>query len=126
MLHDREAGAQFLRFLIVGAFNTLLGYGIFCAALLILPNTFLALCVSTLVATSVNFFTTGRLVFGSRDPRLILRFYGVYGLTFLYNAAGLRALEHVGVAPQIGGLILLPGAVTASYLLNRRFVFGAP
>ena len=124
-LIGRIISAQFLRFLIVGGMNTVFGYGLFCVALAILPTTFLALCASTLLAILFNFFTTGTLVFGSRDITRILRFYGVYGIVFLYNAAGLAVLEHVGIAPQFGGLILLPGAVIASYLLNRHFVFGA-
>ncbi len=121
----RLFNAQFLRFLVVGGLNTAFGYGLFYVALALLPTTFLALCVSTALAILFNFFTTGTLVFGSRDYRRILRFYGVYGIVFLYNAAGLAMLERAGVAPQIGGLILLPGAVIASYLLNRHFVFGA-
>lgn len=120
---ERLAGVRFLRFLVVGGFNTAAGYALFCIALAIFPTTFVALCVSTLLAILLNFFTTGALVFGSRDPRRIFRFYGVYGLVFVYNAIGLAILEHLGVIPQIGGLVLLPGAIIASYLLNRQFVF---
>ena len=120
---EKVIGVRFLRFLIVGGFNTAVGYGLFCIALAIFPTTFIALCVSTLVAVLFNFFSTGTLVFGSRDLRRILRFYSVYGVVFVYNAAGLAMLERLGVTPQIGGLILLPGAVLMSYFLNRQFVF---
>ena len=120
---EKIAGVRFLRFLIVGGFNTAVGYILFCVALAILPTTFLALCVSTLLSVLFNFVSTGTLVFGSRDPRRIVRFYGVYGAVFAYNAIGLAILEHVGVAPRIGALFLLPGAVVMSYFLNRQFVF---
>ena len=122
-LDRRLVSAQFLRFLVVGGLNTAFSYGLFCVALALLPTTFLALCISTLLAILFSFITTGTLVFGSRDPRRIVRFYGVYGLIFLYNAAGLALLEHAGIAPQIGGLLLLPGAVIAAFLLNRHYVF---
>lgn len=120
---EKLAGIRFLRFLVVGGFNTVVGYALFCIALAIFPTTFIALCVSTLLAILFNFFTTGTLVFGSRDPRRIFRFYGVYGIVFVYNAVGLDILERIAIAPQIGGLVLLPGAVILSYLLNRQLVF---
>ena len=114
---------RFLRFLIVGGLNTLVGYGLFYLSLAIMPTTFTALCVSTVLAVLFNFMTTGSYVFGSRDPRLLLRFYSVYAVIFVYNAVGLATLERLGVGPRAGALVLLPGAVAASYLLNRRYVF---
>lgn len=117
-------GTRFLRFLIVGAFNTAFGYGLFCAAVVFLPTTFSALCVSTALGILFNFFTTGGLVFGMRDPRRIGRFFGVYAIVFAYNAVGLAILERFGFDPRIAGLILMPGVVIASYLLNSRYVFG--
>ena len=120
---ERLAGIRFLRFLVVGGFNTAVGYVLFCVALAIFPTTFIALCVSTLLAIFFNFFTTGTFVFGSRDPGRIVRFYGVYGIVFAYNAVGLAILERLGIVPQIGALVLLPGAVIMSYLLNRQLVF---
>ena len=115
---------RFLRFLVVGSLNTAVGYGFFYIALLTMPTTFIALCVSTLVAIAFNFVSTGTVVFGSRDPRRIVRFCGVYAVVFAYNAIGLSSLEAAGIAPALAGLLLLPGAVTISYLLNSSFVFG--
>ena len=120
---ERIVGVRFLRFLIVGGFNTAVGYALFCIALAIFPTTFIALCASTLLAILFSFFSTSTLVFGSRDPRRIFRFYGVYGAVFAFNAVGLAILERLGVGPRIGALVLLPGAVVMSYFLNRQFVF---
>ena len=116
---------RFLRFLLVGGVNTAFGYGLFLLALALMPTTLSALVVANILAILFNFVTTGSLVFGVHDPRLILRFFGVYGVVFAYNAIGLGALESLGVRPWVGGLILLPGAVVIGYLLNRTFVFGA-
>ena len=123
---DALARWRFLRFLVVGGLNTAVGYGLFCAALLLLPTTFLALCASTFLAIAFNFLSTGILVFGSRDNRRIIRFYGVYAVIFAFNAIGLASFEHIGIGPRVGGLLLLPGAVAISYVLNRRFVFHPP
>ena len=100
---------RFARFLVVGALNSAVGYGLFLIALAIMPSTFIALCASTMTAVLFNFFTTGGLVFGSRDPRRVLRFYGVYAIVFAYNAIGLAALEHAGLDPRWGAIVLLPG-----------------
>lgn len=114
---------RFLRFLIVGGLNTLFGYGLFYLSLAIMP-TFSALAVSTALAVLFNFMTTGSYVFGSRDPRRLLGFCSVYAVVFIYNAIGLAALQGLTVGPRVGGILLLPGAVVISYLLNRRYVFG--
>jgi putative flippase GtrA len=113
-----------LRFLLVGGVNTAVGYGLFVAALALLPSTFAALCVSTVLAVLFNFVTTGSYVFHARDPRRLLTFCLVYGLVFAYNAAGLALLQRLAVDPRVAALLLLPGAVAFSYLLNSRFTFG--
>lgn len=116
---------RILRFLVVGGLNTLVGYVLFLAALLVLaPQP--ALCVATLLGVAFNFVSTGSYVFGSRDPRRLLRFYAVYAVTYVYNAVGLRMLDHAGVDPRVSFILLLPGAVTLTYLLQRRFVFHTP
>jgi putative flippase GtrA len=117
---------RFLRFLLVGGFNTAVGYSLLLVALAIMPTTFTALVVASILGILFNFKTTGSLVFGARDPRLLPRFFGVYGVAFVYNSIGLTLLEGMGVRPWLGALVLLPSSVLVSYLLNQRFVFGGP
>lgn len=114
---------RILRFLIVGGVNTAFGYGLFLVALAIMPTTFSALVVSTILGILFNFRTTGRFVFRAHGAGNLVRFFGVYGVVFVYNAAGLATLEQAHVAPWLAGLLLLPGAVTISYVLSRDFVF---
>ena len=114
---------RFSRFIIVGGLNTAVGYGLFLAALAIMPTTFTALILANILAILFTFITTGSLVFGARDPPLLPRFFGVYGVVFVYNSIGLTLLEDMGVRPWLGSLVLLPSAVVISYLLNQRFVF---
>ncbi len=115
---------RFSRFILVGGFNTVVGYSLFLVALVIMPTTFTALIAAYILAILFNFMTTGSFVFGARDPRLLPRFFGVYVVVFAYNSIGLALLEGMGVRPWLGGRVLLPTAVVISYLLNRRFVFG--
>lgn len=112
-----------LRFLVVGGLNTAFGYGLFLLALAIMPTTFTALVVATILGILFNFRTTGRYVFRAQRPGRLVLFFGVYGVVFVYNALGLAAFESCGVAAWLAGLILLPGGVTISYVLSREFVF---
>jgi len=112
------------RFILVGGLNTAVGYSLFLFALAIMPTTLTALVAANILAILFNFRTTGSFVFGVRDPRLLPRFFGVYGVVFAYNSIGLTLLEGFGVRPWLGGLVLLPTSVVISYLLNQRFVFG--
>jgi len=77
-------------------------------ALAIMPTTLTALVAANILAILFNFRTTGSFVFGVRDPRLLPRFFGVYGVVFAYNSIGLTLLEGFGVRPWLGGLVLLP------------------
>ena len=53
----------------------------FLVALAIMPTTLAALVAANILAILFNFVTTGSLVFGARDPRLLPRFFGVYAVT---------------------------------------------
>jgi len=117
---------RILRFLVVGGVNTAFGYSLFLIALAVMPTTFSALVLSTVIAILFNFQTTGRYVFRTRPPGKMVLFFVVYGIVFLYNAAGLAALEGAGIAAWLAGIILLPGAVMISYILNRDLVFRSP
>ena len=115
---------RFSRFILVGGVNTAVGYCLFLGALATMPTTFTALVAAYILAILFNFMSTGTLVFGVRDARRLPRFLAVYGFVFAYNAIGLELLEAIAIKPWLGGLILQPGAIVMSYLLNRRFVFG--
>jgi putative flippase GtrA len=114
---------KFLRFLIVGALNTAIGYGIY--SLLVLLGLFpeLALLIATILGTVVNYATTGRLVFGNRGNGRLFRFVLVYGVVYLPNAATLRLLLHAGLGPLTAQAIVLPAAATATFFAFRKLVF---
>lgn len=120
---DSLRGERFVRFLLVGAMNTLFGYAVFCAALAVTGRSVLSLAVSWIIGAMFNFRTTGRLVFGSTDLRLVTRFVSVYVAVFSINAASLRALESTGLASALAAAILTPFMAVLSYLAMRDFVF---
>src|SRR6195952_1656932 len=96
---------QLLRFLAVGALNTLFGYVMFSLLVLagIAPGW--ALFIGTLVGLLFNYFPTGRLVFASRGLGRLPWFVAVYGLTFLGNLWSLRSLIAAGLSPLLAQAI---------------------
>lgn len=124
-LRARQGAGQFVVFLLVGVLNTAFGYG--CFALLVYAGLHygVAALISTVLGVLFNFRTIGRLVFRSRDNRLLGRFVGVYVVVYAINLLALRAGQATGLGPYwTGALLLLPLALL-SYYLQGRFVFPA-
>jgi len=120
---------KFARFLLVGAINTLFGYFLYGSLILIGINYKLAALLATIIGVLFNFQTTGRLVFGSKNNKLIFRFVLVYVVTFLLNVELLRIVDAIDIGIEqktkmliAGAILLLPMAVI-SFVLMKLFVF---
>ncbi|WP_343669808.1 GtrA family protein [Paraburkholderia heleia] len=119
---------RFVRFLVVGGLNTALGYGVYVLLALTLTHspTWAILILTNVVTISLNFFTTGGLVF--RDIRIsrLPTFLVVYGLiVFLYSVLIGWLSPVVGGRIQAMTLIVLPMSAL-TYLLQSRVVFRRP
>lgn len=114
---------RFGRFLVVGALNTGFGYAVFALLYLATSSHRLALVVATVTGVVFNFFTTGRLVFASRNGRRFVPFVVGYILTLALNFVLLELLLWHGIYPLLGQIISLPIVVLATYVLNARLVF---
>ncbi|MDF7774410.1 GtrA family protein [Sphingomonas sp. AOB5] len=115
---------RLIRFLAIGVVNTLFGYSVFGLGIWLGLASPLALFIATCVGILFNFFTTGRFVFSSSDPRLIPRFIGAYGFTYLFNLVLLVALERTGLQSLVAQALCIPPTVVLSFLILKRFVFG--
>lgn len=114
---------RFLRFLLVGGINTIFGYSVFALLIIFKMPYPIAAFLATVLGVLFNFKSYGRLVFGSRDNRLIFRFVGVYGLCYLLGLAPLAwAKAHAVPILLMAAICALPMAAIG-FLLNRRFVF---
>ena len=113
----------FLRFLVVGGINTVFGYTVFAIFILLQLHYVIAALLAQICGILFNFKTTGTIVFKNRNNRLILRFFGVYLITYLLGIGLLKVFDmhnvNILVAAAIG---VLPMAVV-SFLLMRKFVF---
>lgn len=114
---------KFIRFLFVGGLNTAFGYGIFASMLWFGLHYTLASFLSTILGILFNFKTTGVIVFDSHNNLLILKFFAVYGITYVLGVFGLYLFSLLRVSPYISGALLILPMACASFILNKKFVF---
>lgn len=114
---------RFARFLVIGVLNTLFGYAAFYTTLALSREPTLSVIVATALGVLFNFRSTGSVVFGSRDPRLLARFVLVYAFLAFCNVLALRLLALFGFSAALGQATLLLPLALISYLLNRELVF---
>lgn len=115
---------RFISFLFAGGVNTLFGYAVFSALVLLGLIPHVALIGSTVAGVLFNFLTTSA-VFQSRDPRLLPRFLAVYAAMLGLNMILLEIAMRAGLGPLLAQAIVLP-IFTLTFLAMRRFVFMAP
>ena len=115
---------HFIRFILVGILNTMVGYGLFALFIYLGLHYSLAVLFSTILGVLFNFKSIGRLVFNTSDNERIYHFIGVYMLLYLLNVSGLWGLSFIGMENMyIAGAILLVPLAIISFILNKNFVF---
>jgi putative flippase GtrA len=125
------------KFLVVGAWNTLFAYALFCLLdtffAAIIPKRHIAYLLAMFVGQVLGvinaFFFHKHLTFGSdvRGTKIILeliRFSLAYIVTFALNMASLPFfVEIVHIPPKIAAALLIPLCAVVSYLGHSRFTF---
>lgn len=123
-----------IRFLAVGATNTVIGYGVFALLQLVafrdVPFGYLAsLVLSYAVGIAVAFVLYRRFVWKVRGNVLVdlLRFIGVYLTAIALNALLLPLLVEVaGLDPLLAQLVVLVITTLVSFFGHSRFSFARP
>ena len=131
---------QVFRYLLVGAWNTFFGYGLFALFTYLLtdrlPFAYMAASVlSNVIAVTVAFLGYKWFVFKTEGNyfREYARCYLVYGTAFLANLAMLPVLVCLlnwslgprPSVPYIAGAALTAGTVLVSFLGHRHFSFAS-
>ena len=119
----RHRKMRAIRFLVVGALNTIVGYAIYAGCLWFGVYYGAAIAVSTILGALFNFKSTSALVFHSTDNRRFGRFILIYGLLYALNVTGVAFLLRLGFDAYEAGLVLIFPLAMASYLLQSRLVF---
>jgi len=117
----------FVRFLFVGALNTLFGFLVYSCVVYLVKNVDVSVVLSNIISIVFNFGTYSKLVFHSTDKSRIYKFFLVYLLVIVLQILSIRFLSYYcGLKnPYIaGGIVILPIS-TMSYFLMKKFVFAA-
>ena len=114
---------KLVRFLLVGMMNAAFGYGCFAGFLYMGLHYSMALLLATILGVLFNFKSTGALVFGSKNNKLIFRFVAGYIVVYGANVAGIAALKLLGVNPYLAGIALIVPMALLSFVINNRYVF---
>jgi putative flippase GtrA len=116
---------QPIKFLVVGAVNTIFGYSCYAGLLFIGLHYSLAALFGTLLGIAFNYLTTSRYVFNTTPVHISrgIRFVLVYSLQYFINVSCLWLLEQLGFNPYVSGLILIIPMAIVSYLLLNHLVY---
>ena len=129
---------QFVRYILVGGFNTVFGYGVFALLNWLTRglgtyNYLYAAVLGNLIAITVAFLGYKWFVFRTRGNYLVeyIRCFGVYGSSALIGLAGLsilvpilrRNLHHPEQAPYIAAALLTMVTMVFSFLGHKKISF---
>lgn len=114
---------RFVSYVLVGVLNTVFAYLVFCLLLYLGLHYSLASLGALVLGILFSFQTTGRLVFGSTDQRLILRYVLGWALVYGLTVACLAGFDAAGFNLYLGNALLIPVTTVLSYLINLKFVF---
>ncbi len=114
---------KFIRFILVGALNTVFGYSLFALFIYCGLHYSLAVLLSTVIGVIFNFKTIALLVFKNKNNSLIFRFIAVYVFTYFLNVALLWVFKQFYFNMYLAGLLLLLPIALISFLLHNSLVF---
>ena len=126
-----------IRFLLVGAWNTLFGYLIFLLFLFLLEKIFnnerqiysLSIAFSHLISVINSFIFHKVVTFVSKQKGLEIvyefrRFFNSYIITFLLNLSLISIqVELLSLDPRIAGALSIPLCVVVTYFLLSKYSF---
>ena len=112
-----------LRFLIVGAFNTVSSILVYLLLLWVGLPFPIANLGSLLFGIGLAFTTQGRFVFRDSSARNLVPFLITWAAIYLAQTGLIWLLVRQGLTPAIAGLVVFPVVVLASFILQRSFVF---
>ncbi len=120
----KDSSALFLRFILVGCLNTLLGYSVFSFFIFLGFHYASAAFLSTCIGIIFNFKTVGRLVFRSNvGVRKFPLFLMSYTITYGVSVFLLWLLKSFSNNFYLTGFIVQFPAAILSFSLNKKFVF---
>jgi putative flippase GtrA len=120
---------QKIRYLMIGGWNTVFGYGVFAGLYFWLSNSvhyLFILSLSYIISITNAYIGYKLFVFKTRGNilREYFRFYLVYGVSFIFNLAMLPLfVETLRINMYVAQAIVTLITILASYVLHKNFSF---
>lgn len=114
---------RFIRYLFVGALNTLFSLCVYWILVFLGVHYSLAVFISNTLGVLFNFKTTGKLVFSNSNNNLIFKFFLVYVVIYLLSVAGIKLLLYIGTDKYSSAVIVALPMAVISFFLHKHFVF---
>ncbi len=115
---------RFVKFLFVGAINTLFGYSMYALFVTFGFNPSNALLISYILGVFWNFKTTGSIVFRNKDNKLIFKFFISYVFTYYVNSISLNFLiDNLHINKYVAEALLIPPVAVLSFVIFKTFIF---
>ncbi len=115
---------QMVRYVAVGAFNTLIAYGVFSLLLRLGVHYTLATLLGGISAMLAGYKFMKELVFKSKTRYAFLKFILIFATMYFVNILT-QFVARKTLNPYIAGAVASAVCAALSYVLNRKFVFGA-
>lgn len=110
--------ARFLRFLVVGVANTIVGNALYAAIYLLTPlGPQISLLLAFWLGVLWNYFATARFVFRTRGFARLPAYVGCYLVVYALNAKALALAVAAGWPPLLTQVALTPAAAVLSFIL---------
>ena len=115
---------KLILFFLVAGLNTLFGYGLFAGLIFVGVPYVLATLIALFLGVLFNFKTYGVLVFKNNDNSRIVRFIGVYAVTYITNISLMFLFRELwGLNDyEIGAILAIPIGLLG-FALNKKWVF---
>lgn len=117
---------RFVRFLFAGGLNALFSYTCFVVLMLIINQKEIAATINLIISVAFNYFTSSKIVFKESKLSIltIIKFYGVYGITYVLNLVHLHITVDVwGWNVYLSQFVTLCYIPLISFALQRLLVF---
>lgn len=129
MIKRLWSNSQKARFLFLGAWNTLFGFGVFALGYVWLKDDLHYLVIATIahaIAVLNAFVLQRQFVFQDRGPALpaFIRFNVATTISLLFSLAGMALLvDGVGLHPIVSQALVTLLSVIGIYVLHRHYTF---
>lgn len=117
---------KFVRFLFAGGLNALFSYVCFVLLMFLINQKEIATTVNLIIAVAFNYLTSSKIVFKESkfSPLTIVKFYGVYGITYILNLLHLHITVDIWEwNVYLSQLVTLCYMPIISFTLQKLLVF---